>query len=138
MPIQHTWEKQGVYRKVTGSITGAEYISAVEEVSSAPSFETIRYVINDLLEVTEQNLTTDDIEYMAAIDSAASKTNPNIVIAIIATEKQIQALAKLYGDISKRLVSPYRTEIFTNTEDARAWVKNNRRLGEYSVKQIKL
>ncbi|NIX00504.1 MAG: hypothetical protein GWN13_20085, partial [Phycisphaerae bacterium] len=88
--------KQGVYRKVTGSITGAEYISAVEEVSSAPSFETIRYVINDLLEVTEQNLTTDDIEYMAAIDSAASKTNPNIVIAIIATEKQIQALAKLY------------------------------------------
>lgn len=120
MSIKNIWEKSGVYRKYNDRINGEDIIQATEEVHSHALFDTFRYVINDLLQVTEHDVTSKDIITLAAIDKAAALTNPNIKIAIVATMPTIQMLASLYGDLTSN--SPYKTEIFMNLDEARIWV----------------
>lgn len=122
MPIQHSWKKRGVYRKLTGHITGQELIRAVEEVVVSPDFENFRWVINDFLEMTDHSVTTDDIEYLAAINAAASLTNPRISIAVVASESTIRVLAELFDTKSKELDSAYETRVFFSADEAKSWL----------------
>lgn len=120
MSYEHIWEKNGVYRKYSGSTNGEEIIQAMADVHGHALFDSIRYVINDLLHITEHNISSKDIITIAAIDKAAAISNPNIKIAIVATMPTLQMLASLYGDLIS--VSPYTSEIFTNLDEARNWL----------------
>ena len=120
MPYENIWGERDVYRKYNGCVTGKEIINATEEVERDERFDSIRYIINDFLDVTEQVVTSHEIKIIAAIDKAASLSNPNIKIAIVATRKVIQYLAILYCDLTED--SPYQTRVFTNIEEAREWI----------------
>lgn len=120
MSYENIWEKRGVYRKYSSGINGEELIHAMEDVHGHALFDSIFYVINDFLHVTEFDIKTADVITLAAIDKAAALTNPHIKIAIVATLPIIQTLAKLYGDLISQ--SPYTSEIFTNIDEARVWV----------------
>ena len=119
MSYSNIFEKNGVYRQYNQCVTGEEILQAMEEVHSHVLFDSIRYILNDFLNVTECTLSTSDIVTFAALDRAAALSNPNIKIAIIATEKTIQMLAELYGDLIGR--SPYTSKVFANINDARLW-----------------
>lgn len=120
MPYKNVWESQGVYRKYNGIVTGKEIREAVEDVEADSRFDSIRYVINDFLEVAEQVVSPQDIQIIAAIDKVASQSNPNIQIAIVATEQGIQDMASLYQGFSGD--SPFETKIFLIVDDARDWL----------------
>lgn len=119
MAYENIWEKNGVYRKYSNNVTGEDIRQAMEEVHGHRLFDSIHYVINDFLDIKECNLSTTEVVAFAALDRAAALTNPNINIAIVATEKTIQTLATLYGDLISR--SPYSSEVFINLEEARNW-----------------
>ena len=120
MPFENIWEERGVYRKYHENVSSQEICDAMEDVHGHKLFDSIRYVINDYLDVTEFDVTTYDIITLAALDRAAALSNPHIKIAIVATESTIHMLANLYGDLIA--ASPYKSEIFTNLDEARAWV----------------
>ena len=121
MPYKNTWEQHGVYRIFSGKITGQEVLQSVQEVESDNRFDNIRYVINNFLDVTEIGVSPKDIKIIAAIDTAAALTNPDIKIAQIATDPQIKALNILYSEVTGN--SPYPTQVFSNLEDARKWLE---------------
>ncbi len=121
MPYENVWEQQGVYRKYRGLVTGKEILKAAEEVEGDSRFDHIRYVINDFLAVTEQRISPKEIRIIAAIDKAAALSNPDIMVAIVATEQAIQEMAALYCDLS--IDSPYPTRMFTGLDEAREWLK---------------
>ena len=119
MPFENIWEENGVYRKYHDRVNGEEVCQAMEDVHGHELFDSVRYVINDYLNITECDLTTSDIVSLAALDRAAALSNPHIKIAIVATESTIHMLAKLYGDLID--ASPYTSEVFTNLDEARVW-----------------
>lgn len=119
MSYKHVWEDKGLYRKYSGRVSGKEITQAVEEVHGHALFDSIRYVINNCLDVTQTDITSSEVTVLAALDKAAARSNPNIKIAIVATDSTIQKLAELYGDLIKH--SPYTSKIFTNLDEARAW-----------------
>ncbi len=123
MAYQNVWEKRGIYRKYQGFITGLDLLNAVREVEGDARFDQIRYVINDFSEVTEQAISQQDLEEVAALDYAAAFSNPNIRLAVVATDPSITEMASLYSEFSD---SPYPTEIFSEIESARAWCHEHR------------
>ena len=119
MAFELVWEPRGVYKRFYGHVTGDELMEAVTQVEGDPRFDDLRFVINDFLEISGFAVTEDNVLMVSAIDNAASTSNPNIIIAIVAADLQIQALARLYA------VAPltvYPTEIFLTIHDARAWI----------------
>lgn len=120
MSYENIWEKNGVYRQYCNRITGKEILQAVQDVHGHAQFDSICYVINDLLNVTEHDVSYSEIKTLAAIDKASALTNPNIKIAMVATMSTIQDMASMYGKLINK--SPFSCEVFTNLDEAREWV----------------
>ena len=120
MSYENIWEKNGVYRKYKSGINGKELIQAAEDVLGHELFDSISYVINDLLTVTEHDVKASDIFTLSEMDRAAVQINPNVKIAIVTTTLTVQLLASLYDDLMSH--SPYPIKIFENLHEARSWV----------------
>lgn len=119
MAFEIVWEDRGASKRFFGHVTDEELMQSVVEVEGDPRFDELRYVINDFLGVDSFAVSAANVHTISAIDGAAALTNPNIRIAIVATDAQILALAKLYA------ASPwnvYPTGIFPDSATARAWL----------------
>lgn len=112
------WETHGVYRQYHGHIGGDELLTSVQRVESDARFDGLRYVINDCLGVLGIDIPDTTIHLLAAIDQAAALSNPNIRIAVVATDRQIQALSQLYAGTQRG----YPLAVFPDLAAARAWV----------------
>jgi len=93
MSYENIWEKNGVYRKYNSGITGKELIQAAEDVLGHKLFDSISYVINDLLQVTEHDVKTSDIITLSEMDRVAADINPNVKVAIVATTPTVKLMA---------------------------------------------
>lgn len=133
MAFEIVWEsRRGAYKRFSGHVTEEQMIHSLTQIESDPRFDELRYVINDFLGVDSFAISEECVLMMAAIDNAASTSNPNIRIAVIATDLQIQALAKLYA------LSPlnaYPTEVFLDPGDARAWILSASPQADFRVRQ---
>ncbi len=120
MPYNNFWEKNGVYRKYNNYITGTEILQAIEDVHNDIRFDSISYVINDLLNVSKYDISDKDIKTIAVIDSAAALSNENIKVAIVATQTDFEEMYPLYNELASK--SSFAHEIFTSLAEARNWV----------------
>jgi len=120
MAFINNWEAGGVYKVFSGDVTGSEVLDSAVEVEEDQRFDQVRYVINDFLAVDGVDANERDIALVAAIDRAASKTNPDIRIAVVATQQKIIELAQHYS----RLIEdcPFQAQLFASVEDARNWL----------------
>lgn len=121
MSYENIWERGGVYRKYTDFVTGKEILEAVQSVHGSEQFDTIRYVINDLLSVTAHDVSHHELKTIAAIAKASALTNPRIKIAVVATLASIHELALLYAELMRD--TPFTYEIFNRLDDAREWAR---------------
>jgi hypothetical protein len=112
------WEEQGAYKEFSGHLTGAELLRSVSLIHGDRRFDDLRYVINDFLAVDTVEVTEDDVCYIAAIDGAAARSNPNIRIALVVTEAQGTALPMCYAASPWTL---FPTRIFHSLDEARSW-----------------
>ena len=119
MGYEITWETRGACKRFFGHVTGAELMRSVEEIESDPRFDSVRYVVNDFLAVESFSVSEENVLTISAIDGAASITNPNIKVAIVATDDRVRAMAELYANSP---LNTYPTRIFTNMDAARDWV----------------
>lgn len=119
MSYENIWEGHGVYRKYVGTMTGKEIIQAVQEVEGDHRFDSIRYVINDYLDVSGADVSDREVKIIAAIDRAAALTNPDIKVAMVTNSKKIFDMATMYCEMPD---VPYPSRTFTELDEARDWV----------------
>ena len=120
MSMQYKWEKNGLYRQFTNKICGEEVLNINLNMQGDSRFDDIRYVINDFTKIVDFDFSDIDIHKISAVDNAASKSNPNIRIALVSTLEPLLVWIKLYCEKMKD--SPYECEIFNNIDDAYKWV----------------
>ncbi len=114
-----SWEANGVVKLFTGRTSDLEVLASIVEIESDPRFENIRWVINDFLRCTGFEVSKDGVDLMAATDKAASVSNANVKVAVIATDRELVGMAKHYADSPMNV---YPTQIFSNRADAHAWL----------------
>lgn len=119
MGYEIAWESRGAYKRYFGHVTDAELMQSVIDIESDHRFDNMRYVINDFLDVVAFQISRKKIEEISAIDGAAALSNPNIKIAVVATDVQIRELAEVYANST---LKSYPTRIFTTVAEARAWL----------------
>lgn len=113
------WEVRGACKRFFGHVTDDDLMESVTDIEGDPRFDDLRYVINDFLDVASFAVTQENVLAISAIDAAAAITNPNIKIAVVATDAQVRTLAELYAN------SPwnaYPTRLFADVAAARAWL----------------
>jgi len=116
---ENKWESNGVIKIFSGSIDGQQVLDSVISVEEDIRFDSVRYVINDFLRVADINISDGDVARIAAIDRAASITNPNIRIAVVTKDDRMRELAQRYGELMRN--SPYQALLFESIGAAREW-----------------
>lgn len=120
MAYQTTWEPpSGAYKKFAGHVSDDELLRSVSRLHGDARFDDLRYVINDFLDVESFDVSEDNVMYIAAMDAAAARSNPNIRVVIVVTDAKALALALNYAS------SPwtaYATRIVSSVDEARAWL----------------
>jgi len=116
----YTWEETGLYRKFYGEISGDDILESNFEVQGHEKFSTIKYIINDFLDVTEYSIKMSHTKAYATSDDIISKEKGALNIAIVVNKPGLIELAKNY---QKQMVdNMFKCEIFSTLEDARSWV----------------
>lgn len=120
MAYVNHWEERGIYRKYSGKLHGDEILEAVQKVEADSRFDTIRYVINDYLDITDIDIKLTNIKIVAAIDSAATLTNPNIILAQVTTNPEVEDVITNYLKAAPK--NSYPSKNFTHLDKAREWI----------------
>ena len=120
MPHTNTWESDGLYRKFTGEISGAEILEANFALYDEPDFQKIKYVINDFTGIIDHSVETAHTEVYAKTDDLISDTKGELKVALIVNQGSHIALANNYRELMKDTL--FECEIFQTGEDARNWV----------------
>ena len=121
MPYTITWMTKGVIWAFHGTITGQDGIKANQDIYGDPRFDDLRYGIVDLSKAKQFNLSAEDVEIAAALDEAATLSNPRLVVAIVTVEKEALKFAELYKSAMTK--TNWKVEIFPSMEDAEDWVR---------------
>jgi hypothetical protein len=119
MAFENYWERNGVTRTFNGFVDGQQVLDSIVEIGEDSRFDSVRYVINDFLNVVDIDISDRDVFRIAAIDRGASITNPNIRIAVVTNDNHMRDLAQRYGELMKD--SPYQTLLFESIDAAREW-----------------
>ena len=123
MSYEVHWEPQGAVKRFWGVVSSNDVIRSVIETEADARFDSLRFVINDFVAVSQITFDAHDVDDIAAMDLGASRTNPAIRIAIVAVTADVIALAHQYANSP---LNVYPTKIFATMDEARAWVAEPR------------
>ncbi|MCL4696113.1 MAG: hypothetical protein KJ023_03490 [Burkholderiaceae bacterium] len=119
MSCRVVWEPTGVHRVFADRTDCGEFLVSLREVYGDRRFDCVRYVINDFSACTDLSVDMEVIREMAAMDSAASHSNPHIRIAIVGVSELIQAGIAAYAGVA---LSPYPVKLVATLDEARRWL----------------
>lgn len=125
MPYSLHWEPAGVLRRYHGRVTAAERKQSFDDICADPRFDRLRYAITDCLGVTDYVVSADDTEEIAALHVAPLLTNPDIVIAAVATQPAVLAAIAHFKSLGFTGEQPY--QVFATEAEARAWISQQPR-----------
>jgi hypothetical protein len=119
MPYSLSWEPNGVYKKFTGLVTGAELVRSVIEVAEDIRFIGARYEVSDYLSAERTDFSQDALNEVRAVRIGSISRNPSLRVAIVTLDTEIQQ--RIYSTIAARLTL-HQTKVFSALADADAWV----------------
>ena len=114
------WENKGVRWKFHGSVTSKEVMKSNMDIYGDPRFDSIRYQIADFTEVLDVSFNEKDMQKIAYLDRAASRSNPQIKVALIAPTDSVRKILKEYSMYS--MESPWVIKIFESLEAVESWL----------------
>lgn len=122
------WEEKGIHRKYAGVVALTEVIDNNLQLQGHPRFDELRYIIVDFLDIEKAVFDAesflDEICTHAHISAAAAKTNPNIRVAVVATDETTQALTEFYHLQVKNGIMPWELRLFQSVDEARFWLRH--------------
>ena len=122
MPYELIWEDRGVLWRFRDVVTGDELVQANLDIYSDPKFESIEYELAVFSDSVVFKASSETVRRVAEMDARASKRNPKIVVAIVASQRVIQGLANLYRLQHEAVGGSWTTEYFETEEEARRWL----------------
>jgi len=104
----------GVYKKFSGVVDVAEYMVSSTEVANLPDYADLRFSINDFSGIDGYKASHLEMTNVIAMDMGVRERNPDIQLAIIATDAKLLALIrKLYQS-----ATGYRIDYFATLAEA--------------------
>ena len=116
------WEDRGVLFRFRDVVTGDELVQSNLDVYANPKFESIEYEVAIFSDSVKFEASSETVRRVAEMDAAASKRNPKVVVAIVASQTVIRGLANLYRLQSEVAGGTWETEFFETEPDARRWL----------------
>lgn len=116
------WEAHGVHWHYWDVVTGDELIRSNLDIYGDERFDSMKYQLVDLSQVSSFKVTRDEMLKIAAYDRAASLSNPRVKVAVVARINAIKSLTELYD--AENLRSPWETRVFETLQQARDWIDN--------------
>jgi hypothetical protein len=104
-----------------GVVTGEEIYNGNRIIYSGDTLSRHRYQIVNFTNVEKLSVSRDEAVRLANQDIEASKTNPNIVIAVVATLNHAFGLGRMWEAHAN--MSGFETMVFRTREDAMAWIE---------------
>lgn len=124
MPHSTTWDRNGVSWKYWGVVSGEELLESNQEIYGDPRFDEMLYQVVDLSEVERFDVDEEDMMIVAANDKAAARSNPNVRIAIVASDATILQLSRIYGAAT---AATWKQRVFESVAEAQSWARAHRR-----------
>lgn len=122
MPVNFTWEDKGLYWDFYGTLDGKLLMASNGQAVADPRFEEIKYIIWDSSNVNHVDMNNNDAELNAFFMGSVERYNPGIKLAFVTPDQQIRSIAEYYIDFSRTQGVGWEQRIFSNLQDARAWV----------------
>jgi hypothetical protein len=117
------WEQKGLKCVFVGEFSN-DIVEVNREVIADRRFRDIEYELLDLTKVRHFTATHETIRIVAEMDVEAYKINPNVRVAIIATELVMTGLKRMYEAYMElaggRAV--WNVEVFETEEAGRNWL----------------
>ena len=120
MPCETHWKPNGVVKRLVGSVSATQLLTAIVETQGDPRFDRLRYVIADCLDCADFIFHPREIEEMAAIGRAGALSNRHIKVAIVATLPAAIDGAVQYASSP---LNAFPTRIFRSHEEAERWLQ---------------
>lgn len=119
MPYSLTWEPDGVYKKFSGVVSGAELLQSVIEVAMDIRFGSSHYEVSDYMDAESTEFSQDSLNEVRAVRIGSFMSNPRIKVAIVTRDVEIQQ--RIYSTIAARLTL-HQTKVFNAIADANNWL----------------
>jgi hypothetical protein len=114
------WKPAGVYKKLSGFVTAIDFIRAAVEVQSDERFEDVRYIVEDLSEVTAHTLTPDAMTDLAVIHCGFRSVNPNCRIVFVCFDENLANVIK--STLNSQKLASYPVEVIGTVSEAYDWL----------------
>lgn len=114
------WEDHGLLLNFSGSWTGEDFLKITHELYADSRHSQLDYIIADFSNVDSLNVSDEVVSQQSLMDMAASVSNPNTKVALVAKSKKLEALTNLYRQESEG--SSWLVQRFDRMQEARAWV----------------
>jgi len=123
MPIQINYLNDGIGIEIIASevVTGKEIIEAHKDIYNEKNLKSQKYQIIDRSHCKEYNVSSAEVQRIAEIDKAASKFNPNIIIALISPTDLQFGMSRMWQTHVEE--SLFVTHIFRDRKSADEWIK---------------
>ncbi len=124
MPITTYWEAEGFVYDASGIVTAEEIIESGAEFMKALEGITPKYQLVNGLEVEEFELSELDVVNISADDLSASRSYPNIKVAMVAKKGHVMEKFMNYLKVSWAINTSWEIRIFNSLEAARDWLSH--------------
>ncbi len=121
MPYEIDWQPLGVAYRFSGVVSDEDLRAATGEVNASPVLLTMKYLIADFSVIEEFDVSSETVRMIADSDSKASKTNPDVKVAIITTALLMRGMSNMYAITHQLSEGSWTTKLFESEEDARSW-----------------
>ena len=119
MPHTTVWSARGVTWNFWGVVSGEELVEANQEVYAQEQFRQVRFQIVDLTQVERFDVSPADMRTLARNDHVASRLNPSVRVAVVATDETVRILSLYYeGQISD---TTWDQQVFDTKSAAEEW-----------------
>ncbi len=123
MPVELKYFSDGYGIELVGSgvVTGEEIQDCNRVIYSGDMLLRQKYQLINLTDVEELVVSNTDITELAHQDIEASKTNPDIIIAVVAKDNLSFGLARMWEAHADK--ATFKTMVFRERREALAWIK---------------
>lgn len=124
MPYAMSWKTGGVIWRFHGVVTSEDVIQSNLAIYGDSRFDNLRYQVVDLSTIEQFSVTSDALDEIAAMNRAASLSNPRLVVAVAATGEEALKLAEIYESAMSK--SSWKVRVFRSVKDAEDWGDSSR------------
>lgn len=124
--IKHINSGEGVEIIATGDVFGKDIIEIYSEIYNHDTLHKQKFQLIDRTDCKKYFVSTKELKTIAELDIEASKTNPNIIVAIISPTQITHDAAEIWKTFTKE--STFQTELFDDRNSAIEWIESQ--LGE--------